>query len=110
MFLTLLAHERLLDFKSALIPPRDDHQEGERAGSPCQSGGLGIEEKPLARVAGHLRRPRSEQAQRSSVQFPFGPLAADRFRKPSPHPEILAKLVAPRRCAENFRQPRRAWR
>src|SRR5690348_8624935 len=60
MLLAWLAHEKLLDFEAARVPPGDADQEGIGASASREARGLGIEEKPLRGVAYFLGRAEGE--------------------------------------------------
>ncbi len=110
MLLAVLAHEKLLDFKSARVPPGNAHHERIRSRSAREARRFRIEEKPLLRVCDIIRRFRSKQPKRCGIESAVGWLAADGFRKPLPQCKVLARAIALHRRAENLREPRRALR
>lgn len=50
MLLAKIAHEELLDLKTASIPPGDSYKEGVSTGAAGEAGGFGIEKEPLRGV------------------------------------------------------------
>src|SRR5580704_3074266 len=104
MLFAVLAHEELLHLEPARIPPCNSHQKWIRSRAACKSGGFGIKEEPLRGVSDFLRRTRRKQSQRRGIQLTARWLVANRLRKPSPQPKVLAEARAPHRCAQTFRQ------
>ncbi len=106
MFLAVLAHEKLLYLQPARVPPRQAHKECIRSAASRQSRRFRVQKKPLPRVPRFTPSFGSEQPKRRGRDFSLGRLPPDGLRKPAPQPQMLAETVPPRRCAQNFCQPR----
>ena len=68
MFVAVVTHEQLLDFEAAGIPPGNADEKRIRARPPGYSGGLRVEEKPLARIGDFLCGSGCEQLERCYVE------------------------------------------
>ena len=106
MLLALLAHEKLLDFEAARVPPGDADEKGIRASASREAGGFRIEEKPLRGLAHFFGRSGSEQAERRRIDFVFRRVqceaVSDGFREPPAQAEVFAEAIASGRGAQNF--------
>src|SRR6266849_9928990 len=60
MFFGEVAHEELLDFEAACLPPSDPDEKCVRAGASGETGRLGVEKKPLGRISERGARPARE--------------------------------------------------
>ena len=109
MLLAIVAHEKLLDFETARVPPCDADEKRVGARAPGEACRFSIEEKPLTRVRDFRGCAGRHQAQRIGVQFAIGDAeigrAGHRLRKPFAQREVLAEAIAGGRSAENFGQP-----
>ena len=88
MFLAVIAHEELLDFETARVPPGDANEKRVGAGASGEPGRFGVEEEPLSRVGNSLARAGRHQTQRLEIQLAIGNAeirrAGHRLREPFP--------------------------
>ena len=68
MLFAMVAHEKLLHFQAARVPPRDSHQKWVRSRAAHKAGGLRVEKQPLPRVGHFVRRVRQQAAAAPSHQ------------------------------------------